>query len=289
MKATTIDEKNCCRGQTFKCTCRTEGVCRGLPWSESQIRTLWISKNEISDIENKLAAARRFFNSATKELNVATEVFPSNIICYSFQLQTWKQCLNLEISEPLPNNHQRSSSDSMNYTGLQSQIWKNNTRSVLLLLMFSSGFFSFLPGYFFFFNYFQHENYSVELVNRNFLFTIPWITIGVINLVTIAWFSHSAMIKLLRIPDLCREIEQRVYNLVEKPCISAGMNNAGNQHYWGWFSECFLPADWYKKVIQSPFSRGIIDKLKWWRTWGSNWSWTYAFRKQGCKTALSFQ
>jgi LemA protein len=37
-------------------------------------------QNEMSDIENKLAAVRRFFNSATKELNVATKTFPSNIV-----------------------------------------------------------------------------------------------------------------------------------------------------------------------------------------------------------------
>ena len=44
-------------------------------------------QNEIADIENKIAAARRFFNSATKELNVATEVFPSNLIATLFNLK----------------------------------------------------------------------------------------------------------------------------------------------------------------------------------------------------------
>jgi len=44
-------------------------------------------QNEISDIENKIAAARRFFNSATKELNVATEVFPSNIVATLFNFK----------------------------------------------------------------------------------------------------------------------------------------------------------------------------------------------------------
>jgi LemA protein len=44
-------------------------------------------QNEISDIENKIAAARRFFNSATKELNVATELFPSNIIATLFNFR----------------------------------------------------------------------------------------------------------------------------------------------------------------------------------------------------------
>jgi LemA protein len=37
-------------------------------------------QNEMSDIENKLAAVRRFFNSATKELNVKTATFPHNIV-----------------------------------------------------------------------------------------------------------------------------------------------------------------------------------------------------------------
>jgi LemA protein len=41
-------------------------------------------QEEISDIENKLAAARRFFNSATRELNNAVEVFPSNLVAGMF-------------------------------------------------------------------------------------------------------------------------------------------------------------------------------------------------------------
>jgi LemA protein len=44
-------------------------------------------QNEIADVENKIAAARRFFNSATKELNVAIEVFPSNIIAGMFSFK----------------------------------------------------------------------------------------------------------------------------------------------------------------------------------------------------------
>jgi LemA protein len=44
-------------------------------------------QNEIADVENKIAAARRFFNSATKELNVATEMFPSNLIATLFNFR----------------------------------------------------------------------------------------------------------------------------------------------------------------------------------------------------------
>lgn len=41
-------------------------------------------QEEISDIENKLAAARRYFNGATRELNNAVESFPANLIAKNF-------------------------------------------------------------------------------------------------------------------------------------------------------------------------------------------------------------
>lgn len=41
-------------------------------------------QSELSDIENKLAATRRFFNSTTKELNTSVQTFPTNIIAGMF-------------------------------------------------------------------------------------------------------------------------------------------------------------------------------------------------------------
>lgn len=41
-------------------------------------------QTEIADIENKLAATRRFFNSSTRELNTAVQSFPSNLIAGMF-------------------------------------------------------------------------------------------------------------------------------------------------------------------------------------------------------------
>lgn len=41
-------------------------------------------QEELSDIENKLAASRRFFNGATTEYNNAVESFPSNLIARNF-------------------------------------------------------------------------------------------------------------------------------------------------------------------------------------------------------------
>ena len=41
-------------------------------------------QGELSDIENKLAAVRRFFNSATRELNNAVQTFPANLLAGMF-------------------------------------------------------------------------------------------------------------------------------------------------------------------------------------------------------------
>jgi len=41
-------------------------------------------QEELSDIENKLAAARRFFNGATTEYNNSVEAFPGNLIARNF-------------------------------------------------------------------------------------------------------------------------------------------------------------------------------------------------------------
>lgn len=40
--------------------------------------------SELSDIENKIAAARRFFNNATAEYNTSVQQFPANIIARFF-------------------------------------------------------------------------------------------------------------------------------------------------------------------------------------------------------------
>lgn len=41
-------------------------------------------QGEIADVENKLAAVRRYFNSATREYNNAIETFPANVMAGMF-------------------------------------------------------------------------------------------------------------------------------------------------------------------------------------------------------------
>lgn len=55
-------------------------------------------QHEISDIENKLAAVRRYFNSATKELNNAIESIPSNIVA-NIKKMTPQPMFDLGISQ----------------------------------------------------------------------------------------------------------------------------------------------------------------------------------------------
>jgi LemA protein len=86
MKATSINEKIDAEN---KLTTALEGLkvsVEAYPDLKASQNFLEL-QNEISDVENKIAAARRFFNSATKELNVATELFPSNLIATMFNFK----------------------------------------------------------------------------------------------------------------------------------------------------------------------------------------------------------
>jgi len=42
-------------------------------------------QNELSDTENKIQSARRFYNSNVRDLNIMTESFPTNIIANMFK------------------------------------------------------------------------------------------------------------------------------------------------------------------------------------------------------------
>lgn len=83
MGATTIDGKIAAEAELTQ-------ALRGLSIQVEAYPDLKASQNfmqlqeEISDVENKLASVRRFFNSATKELNVAIEKFPNNIFAGMF-------------------------------------------------------------------------------------------------------------------------------------------------------------------------------------------------------------
>lgn len=83
MKATTIDEKIQAEQQLTTALRGLQVAVEAYPDLKASTNFMQLQE-EIADVENKLAAARRFFNSSTKELNVAIEVFPSNIVASMF-------------------------------------------------------------------------------------------------------------------------------------------------------------------------------------------------------------
>ncbi len=86
MSATTIDDK-------IKAEQVLTSALQGLKVQVEAYPDLKANQNflqlqeELSDIENKLAASRRFFNGATTEYNNAVESFPGNLIARNFGFQ----------------------------------------------------------------------------------------------------------------------------------------------------------------------------------------------------------
>jgi heat shock protein HtpX len=112
----------------------------------------------------------------------------------------------------------------MKYFGLQSQIWRNNSNSVILLVLFPLIFFVLTWLFFFFLSLNSDPHQTITDVNHSFMVTIPFIISGVLIWFIIAFFSHSAMIKAATdSKPLERSENKRVYNLVENLCISTGM------------------------------------------------------------------
>src|SRR5262249_45350190 len=55
-------------------------------------------QNELADTENKIQAARRFYNSNVRDLNIKIDTFPTNLIASTFGF-TKKEFFELEAGE----------------------------------------------------------------------------------------------------------------------------------------------------------------------------------------------
>ena len=83
MAATSIDDKIKAEQQLSSALAGLKVQVEAYPDLKANQNFLQLQE-ELSDIENKLAAARRFFNGATTEYNNAVETFPGNLIARNF-------------------------------------------------------------------------------------------------------------------------------------------------------------------------------------------------------------
>lgn len=122
----------------------------------------------------------------------------------------------------------------MKYVGIQTQIWRNNRLSILLLLCFPL----ILLGMVWVFlavvnalggTYYDEYGqvvraFDAEAVTRQFLHTVPWVVLGVGIWFTIAYFSNTSMIRhATGARPITRKENPRIYNIVENLTMVCNM------------------------------------------------------------------
>ena len=87
MNATSINEKIDAENALTHAMLNLRAVAEAYPDLKANQNFMQL-QGEISDIENKLAAVRRYFNSATKELNSGVQHFPAVLFAGMFGFHT---------------------------------------------------------------------------------------------------------------------------------------------------------------------------------------------------------
>lgn len=107
----------------------------------------------------------------------------------------------------------------MQYLGIQQQITRNNTKSVLFLLAFPL---LILVGVYVVL--YMLSDQDIEQTNMQFLSVVPIVLAGVGIWFVISYFFHTQMIQMATHSEpLERRDNKRVYNLTENLCMSVGM------------------------------------------------------------------
>jgi LemA protein len=96
MSARTIDDKIVAENQLTSALSGLRVTVEAYPDLKANRNFLQLQE-EISDLENKLASVRRYFNSATREYNNTVETFPSNILAGLFH---FRKEIMFDLGEP---------------------------------------------------------------------------------------------------------------------------------------------------------------------------------------------
>ena len=148
----------------------------------------------------------------------------------------------------------------MEYRGINTQIWNNNLKSVVLLILFPVVVLGLV--WLFVFLVQPTTDYRVDNTNSIFIRSVPFVAIGVLLWFIIAWFSHTTMIaRATGSVPLSRKENKRIYNLVENLCIGSGMPmpkvNIIEDESLNAFASGIN-----KSTFTVSLSRGIVNKLE---------------------------
>jgi heat shock protein HtpX len=123
----------------------------------------------------------------------------------------------------------------MKYVGIQTQIRRNNTMSILLLLLFPLIILGTIWVFLALLQLFggvQYDEYGNAIVstdwntvNMYFIQTVPWVVLCVGAWFAIAYFSNTSMVRrAVGARPLERRENPRVYNIVENLCMTCNMD-----------------------------------------------------------------
>ena len=191
---------------------------------------------ELGDIENKLAAARRFFNNAVSEYNASIQQFPA--VLAGPMGFTQRPSSTSARTAPPPRPRRRSSSSSGSHAvqavGLQTFIWNNNARSLFLLagfpvllailwfaiqLVLVGGGFERPPM-----AYYDGGGTLIGYVVHATIQSLPLAIAVAVGWFVIAYFANQTIIDLATgASPISRKDDPELYNLLENLCISRGM------------------------------------------------------------------
>lgn len=118
---------------------------------------------------------------------------------------------------------------------MQTQIRRNNTLSILLLLMFPTIILGMVWGFLAALNYFGNgypDEYGemvyqldISTVNYYFVTAIPWVVAGVLIWFVIAYLGNVAMVQQATgARPVTRKENPRLYNIVENLCMTCNMD-----------------------------------------------------------------
>ncbi len=147
------------------------------------------------------------------------------------------------------------------FVGIQTQIRRNNTKSILLLIAFPLLILASVFAVVYLLNFYTNENPDPAYAVDAFLDAIPFVLIAVSIWFIIAYFAHNKMISMAtKSQPLERKENMRVYNLVENLCMSVGMKMPAVRIIESDALNAFA-SGLKQKDYTVTLTRGLIEKL----------------------------